>query len=304
MSFADYDIVGELARSGMGIVIYRARHRSTGRMVSVEMARDVHLDGGSRNRAHLLGRYEAIALLDHPNLLPIFEVGEVEGLLYLVRPDHQGKFLDHHPRPPAGMSAHLVEQLALGIHHAHEHGIFHCDVKPANVLLLAGVPMLAGFDCARVRFLHPPAETDHCMLPEGTLVGTPAFMAPEQAQGKAREFTPAIDVWGLGALLFTLLTGQPPFQRSTVIDTIMALVQEPVPEVRSIEASVPKNLEAICCRCLQKKPEDRYGSALALAEDLGRFCRGEPIEARPLESPSLAVRLRDLMRGWWGRSEG
>jgi serine/threonine-protein kinase len=297
VGFYDYQLQGEVWRSGSAVVS-SALHLGTGRRMSVEVINGLWLQGRDfAGRARHLAKLEAVALLSHPNLWPILEVGEIDGALYVVNPALDGGFLAErvqHGRVAPRQAARWVEQLAGALQHAHDHGIFHRNIKPGNVALTAAeVPMLTGFGCSLVRFLRTPD-----LHGEGTIVGTPSFMSPEQALGRAARFDPAIDVWGLGALLFTLLTGQPPFRAASTLDTVLAVVNEETPALRDIEPAVERDLEAVCLKCLRKKPEERYASAEDLAEDLRRYQRGEPLSL--LSPGSLTQRMGEWVRGWWG----
>jgi serine/threonine-protein kinase len=298
VGFHDYQMQHEVWRSAIAVV-YGAVHVPTGRRVCVEVIRGVWLRGqdiGPRSRH--LAKLEAVALLSHPNVWPILEVGEIDGALYAVNPalDRNGFLAERveQGRVPPRQAAVWVEQVAGGVQHAHDHGIFHRNIKPGNVVLTAaGVAQLTGFGCSLVRFLRTPEPGTDTVI-----VGTPSFMAPEQALGRAGAFEPGIDVWGLGALLYTLLAGQPPFRAASTLDTVMAVVHQETPALRDLEPSVERDLEAICLKCLKKKREDRYASAAEVAEDLRRYQRGEPTGLVP--SASLSRRMGEWVRWWWG----
>jgi serine/threonine-protein kinase len=275
-----YDLLGELGRGGMGVV-YRARQRGLGRLVALKMIRAAGLVDGEpllRFRAEA----EAVARLRHPNIVQIYEIGELAGRPYFSLELAEGGSLDAKlagTPQPARQAAALVEPLARAVHHAHEHGIVHRDLKPSNVLLTAdGVPKLTDFGLARSLAEPGAAARTH----SGAVVGTPSYMAPEQAEGRPRATGPASDVYALGAILYEALTGRPPFRGPTVLDTLEQVrSQEPVPP-RHLQPGVPRDLETITLKCLQKDPGRRYASAAALADDLRRFLEDRPIVARPV----------------------
>jgi WD40 repeat protein len=270
-----YEILGVLGRGGMGIV-YKARQLGLERVVALKMILQAsHASAEERQRFH--GEAQAVARLQHPHIVQIYEVGEHQGWPYFSLEFCAGGNLDQKldgtPLAPL-QAAHLVEALARATHVAHGAGIVHRDLKPANVLLTAdGAPKIADFGLARRLDVAGQTRT-------GAVLGTPSYMAPEQA-GKAKEATPAADTYALGAILYELLTGRPPFKAATDLDTVLQVAsQEPV-SVRRLQPRTPKNLETICHKCLEKDPKKRYTSAAALAEDLRRFQAGEPIAARP-----------------------
>jgi serine/threonine-protein kinase len=273
-----YEIVGELGRGGMGVV-YLARQQSLDRLVALKMI----LAGGHASDLDLIRfRTEAaaVARLQHPNIVQVYEVGEHNGLPYfsleLCGGGSLAAKLREHPLP-ASQAAELVATLARAIHEAHQRGIVHRDLKPANVLLTAdGTPKISDFGLAK------QLDSQVGRTQTGAIVGTPSYMAPEQAEGKSRGVGPATDVYALGAILYELLTGRPPFQAETPLDTAMKVVsEEPVPP-RRLRPKLARDLETICLKCLEKEGRRRYASALELAEDLRRQLDGEPILARPL----------------------
>jgi tetratricopeptide (TPR) repeat protein len=289
-----YQILGELGRGGMGVV-YKARQVGLNRVVALKMI----LAGGHAG-AHDLARFraeaEAVARLQHPNIVQIYEVGEHEGRPYFSLEYVDGGNLAHHidgqPQPPR-RAAEVLKALAEAMDCAHRAGILHRDLKPANVLMAPGRdapvvgagaerPPLAGWVPKVTDFgLAKRLEEEAGQTREGAILGTPSYMAPEQAAGKVRELGPAVDIYALGAVLYDLLTGGPPFRGSTVMDTLQQVLhQEPVPPAR-VTAKVPRDLETICLKCLEKEPKKRYASAAALADDLGRFLSDRPILARP-----------------------
>jgi serine/threonine-protein kinase len=260
-------------------VVYRARQVELDREVALKMI----LTGGHagpEERARFRSEALAIGRLRHPNVVQIYEVGEHERLpffsLELMDGGSLAQRLGGKPLP-ALPAAHLVETLARAVHAAHQQGILHRDLKPGNVLLTPdGIPKIADFGLAK-RLEGASGHT-----PAGAILGTPSYMAPEQAAGDNRPIGPTADVYALGAILYELLTGRPPFNAATPLDTIMLVVnQEPLPPRRP-QPSVPRDLETVCLKCLEKEPAKRYVTALELAEDLGRFRAGEPIRAHPV----------------------
>jgi serine/threonine-protein kinase len=273
-----YEILELLGRGGMGVV-YKARHLLLNRLVALK----VIAAGGQANageRARFRTEAEAIARLQHPHVVQIYEVGEHQGLPYLalefVAGGSLAERLDGTPLP-ARQAARLVADLAGALHAAHGRGLVHRDLKPANVLLTEdGAPKVSDFGLAKLLDLGigPTAS--------GEVLGTPSYMAPEQADSRGRAVGPAADVYALGAILYELLTGRPPFRAATAMETVVqVLLEEPVPP-RRLQPATPRDLETICLKCLHKDPRRRYPSAAALAGDLERFLHDEPIRARPV----------------------
>jgi serine/threonine-protein kinase len=241
---------------------------------------------GDQEGARFRREAEAAARLQHPNIVQIYEIGEHEGLPFFSMEFCGGGSLDRRlagtPLAPRE-AATLVRTLAVAMQAAHQAGIIHRDLKPANVLLTSdGTPKITDFGLARQ--LDEVGQTQ-----TGAVIGTPAYMAPEQAQGH-KAVGPTIDVYALGAMLYEMLTGRPPFKATTSLDTIRQVIDdEPVPPSR-LNARVPRDLETICLKCLQKEPRRRYATAAALADDLERFLRGEPIRARAVGAIERAVK--------------
>jgi tetratricopeptide (TPR) repeat protein len=284
---AGYEILGELGRGGMGVV-YKARQKGLDRVVALKMI----LAGAHAGAIHLLRfrtEAEAVARLQHPNIVQIYDIGEQDGLPYFSLEYVDGGSLDKKlgGKPlPAREAARTAAILARAVQCAHEHGIIHRDLKPANVLLTRdGQPKITDFGLAKRLDAGPDSHTR-----SGTLIGTPSYMAPEQARGDVREVGTLADLYSLGAVLYELLTGRPPFQGATLLDTLeQARNQEPVPP-RQLNPKVPRDLETICLKCLQKEPARRYAGAAELAEDLRRFLDEEPIRARPVGTLERARR--------------
>jgi WD40 repeat protein/tetratricopeptide (TPR) repeat protein/tRNA A-37 threonylcarbamoyl transferase component Bud32 len=279
VSLPGYEILEEVGRGGMGVV-YKARQRGLNRLVAVKMIlAGSHATPEERRR--FLVEAEMAARLRHPNMVSIYEVGEHEGRLFLALEYVDGGTLAdtlRGPPRPAGEAAALIAQLAVAMQHAHQLGIIHRDLKPANILLQndeSRVPKITDFGLAR------PIQAAAHLTAAGLVVGTPAYMAPEQTQSSGQVGL-AGDVYSLGAILYELLTGRPPFVGATSLE-ILRQVQDAEPESPSrLRAGLPRDLVTICLRCLEKQPERRYPSAGALAEDLHRFLEGRPIAARPV----------------------
>jgi serine/threonine-protein kinase len=286
---AGYDILDVLGRGAMGVV-YRARQRGLNRVVALKM-----ILAGSHAGARELERFrteaEAVARIQHPHIVQIHEVGEEDGRPFFSLEYVDGGSLARKiagtPQPPRE-AAELVHLLAGAMQHAHKAGVIHRDLKPGNVLLTRdGTPKIADFGLAK----HLEQEAGQTQ--SGAILGTANYMAPEQAEGKSQQVGPLADVYGLGAILYELLTGRPPFRAPTMLETLEQVrSREPVAPSQ-LQPTVPGDLETICLKCLQKDPRKRYADAGALAEDTRRFLRGEPIRARPVG------RAERLWR--WGR---
>jgi serine/threonine protein kinase/tetratricopeptide (TPR) repeat protein len=276
MEFGDYELLEEIGRGGQGVV-YRARQKSLNRTVALKI---IAL-GQWATKSHLKRfrlEAEAAASLNHPSIVPIYEVGERDGACYFSMGLVEGGQLDAIAKRepvPHRRAAELIAKVARTVHYAHEHGILHRDIKPGNILLDAkGEPHLTDFGLARL------VETESSVTETLDVLGTPSYMAPEQAVGNNVAVSSATDVYGLGAVLYQLLTGQPPFAGGTTYETIKLLLDtEPRPP-RLLNPKVDRDLSTICLKCLEKDPKRRYSSALALAEDLERWLKHEPIAAR------------------------
>lgn len=284
--FGEYELLREIARGGMGVV-YLARHRRLGRVVALK-----RIIGGALADASALRRFEieaeAAARLDHPNIVPIFDVGQVSGQPYFTMAFVDGGSLASRLSDgplPTMEAAKMITSLADAVHYAHRQGVVHRDLKPGNVLLDAdGEPRITDFGLAK-RVDDIAGQTA-----SGELLGTPSYMPPEQASGKNRNIGPPADVYALGAVLYALMTGKPPFVGDSVMGVLIQVLEsEPIPP-RSVNASIDRDLETICLKALQKDPLKRYETAKALADDVRRFMAGEPIRARPVSGVERAVR--------------
>src|SRR5213593_913281 len=274
--FGDYELLEVIGRGGQGVV-YRARQKSLNRTVALKViglghwATEAHLKRFRREA-------EAAARLDHPCIVPIHEVGEREGSCYFSMNLVEGSQLDDVAKRepmPLRRAAELIAKLARAVHYAHEHGILHRDIKPGNVLLdRNGEPHLTDFGLARL------VETESTVTHTMEVLGTPSYMAPEQAKGDNAAVSNATDVYGLGAVLYQLLTGHPPFAGGTTYETIKLLLDTEPKQPRLLNPKIDRDLSTICLKCLEKNPKRRYSSALALAEDLERWLKHEPILAR------------------------
>lgn len=284
-----YELLGELGRGGMGVV-YQARQVRLNRLCALKMI----LAGAHANHEtsiRFLAEAEAVARLQHPNVVQIHHVGEADGLpffeLEYVGGGSLDRRLDGTPWP-ARRAAELVEPLARGVAEAHRLGIVHRDLKPGNILLAVdGTPKITDFGLAK------SLASESGLTRTDSIMGSPGYMAPEQAEGNAKAVNLHADVYALGAILYELLTGRPPFRGATVMETLEQVRStEPVPPSRLVPG-VPRDAETIALKCLQKEPSKRYSSAASLAEDLRRFLEGKPIQARP---------VGPLERGWrWCR---
>jgi serine/threonine protein kinase/tetratricopeptide (TPR) repeat protein len=284
----DYELLEEIGRGGQGVV-FRARQKSLNRIVALKV---VGL-GQWATPAHLKRfrlEAEAAASLDHPCIVPIYEVGERDDQCYFSMKFIEGGQLDEvveHSPISIRQAAELVSKVARTVHYAHEHGILHRDIKPGNILLDAkGEPQLTDFGLARL------VESESTVTRTLEVLGTPSYMAPEQAAGNNTELTAATDVFGLGAVLYQLLTGHPPFAGGTTYETIKLLLETEPRQLRLWNSKVDRDLSTICLKCLEKDPQRRYSSALALAQDLERWLKHEPIQARRIGVFARGKKLR------------
>ncbi|GAC1475357.1 MAG: serine/threonine-protein kinase [Isosphaeraceae bacterium] len=271
--FGDYELIEEIARGGMGVV-YKARQKSLNRVVALKMILSGQFASPvERERFRL--EAELAGNLDHPNIVPIYEVGEQDDRLYfsmkLVDGGSLARDIARWTDDPRA-SARLLATVARAVDYAHRRGFVHCDLKPANILLdAAGQPHVTDFGLAR------RVEGESTLTVSGALMGTPSYMAPEQASGERRDLTPSADVYGLGAILYELLTGRPPFRASSVAETVLQVLEREPPPPRQVRPGIPSELETVCLKCLEKSPNDRFGSAGELAETLDQYLRGEGI---------------------------
>jgi WD40 repeat protein len=297
----DYELRAELGRGGMGVV-YRARQVSLNRPVAVKLIRSGELAGEDELR-RFQNEAKAVAQLDHPGIVPVYEVGEHYGRRYfsmkLVSGGSLADRLTAYRDNPRAAAAILVEA-AEAVHHAHVRGILHRDLKPANILVDdEGHPQITDFGLAK----RVEAEDEAELTTSGALLGTPAYMAPEQALGRRSAITTATDVHGLGAVLYALLTGRAPFLGDSLMDTLTQVKEQPPVPPRKLNPKAPSDLEVMCLKCLEKDPRRRYTSAQALADDLQAWLEGRPITARrvsSLERAALFVRRRPALVSVYG----
>jgi TolB-like protein/Tfp pilus assembly protein PilF len=275
-NLGDYELLEEIGRGGQGIV-YRARQKSLNRTVALKVLSTGHWTTQARLKRFQL-EAETAASLDDPNIVPIYEIGECDGSCYFSMKFVEGAPLDQLVRRgllPIRRTAELIAKLARTVHYAHQRGILHRDIKPGNILVDAkGELHLTDFGLARL------TETESTVTRTIETLGTPSYMAPEQAIGNSSQLTSATDVYGLGAVLYHLLTGHPPFAGGTTYDTIRLLLETEPRQPRLWNLKIDRDLTTICLRCLEKNPQRRYPSALVLAEDLERWLKHEPIHAR------------------------
>jgi WD40 repeat protein len=301
-----YEILEELGRGGMGVV-YKARQLRLNRLVALKMIlAGAHADPADLARFQI--EAEAVARLQHPNIVQIYEVGECNGRPYFSLEFVEGGSLhdrlDGTPQPLTD-AARMIETLARAVHYAHERGIVHRDLKPANILLHAkseirnpksesgtgpGIDLPDSDFGFRISDLEPKVtdfglakqlDSEQCYTHTGAVLGTPMYMAPEQAEGRIKDIGPCTDIYALGAILYHLLTGRPPFRGATILETLEQVrLEDPLPPSR-LQPRLPRDLDTICLRCLEKHPLRRYATAAALADDLHRFLNGQPILARP-----------------------
>jgi eukaryotic-like serine/threonine-protein kinase len=279
-----FELEKELGRGGMGVV-YQARQLDPPRPVALKVLRP---KADPVVFARLRAEAEALARLRHPNVVEVYGIGEHAGRPYLIMEFCDGSNLENHllgqPQPPRA-AAELTATLARAVQHFHDLGVIHRDLKPANILLAGTVPKIADFGLAKllVGEMH--------LTQSGAILGSVGYMSPEQATGGTKHVGPAADIWALGCILYSLLTGDPPFQGMMDLETLTAIVEhDPPPPVG------PPELVAVCMKCLRKKPEDRYATAGAMADDLDRWLRGEPIAAGAEAAAERRSWLSSLLR--------
>ena len=283
--FGDYELLEEIARGGMGVV-WKARQSSLNRDVALKMIRAGAL-ASPDEVARFLREAEAAANLQHPNIVAIHEVGEHDGQHYFSMDWWTGRDLGalvtDGPLPPQ-RAARYVKIIAEAIHFAHQRGTLHRDLKPQNVLIdAADQPRITDFGLAKIM------KDDSQLTQSGVVMGSPSYMPPEQAAGRHGDIGPASDVYSLGAMLYELLTGRPPFRGATAMATLRDVMEAEPAAPRRLKADIPPDLETICLKCLEKSPSARYPTARALAEELDRFLKGEPIQARPASAVRKVV---------------
>jgi serine/threonine-protein kinase len=300
--FGDYELLEEIGRGGMGVV-FKAKHVTLGRTVALKMLlRGQFASGEDKDR--FVQEVKSVALLDHPNIVPVFEFGENDGRLFFSMPFVTGETLaDRLKRGPLPIrsASRMMVKIAKAIQHAHREGVTHRDLKPGNILIDdERNPFVTDFGLAM------PSRDSLRITRTGAVIGTPAFMSPEQAGGKTKQIGPASDVYSLGGILYNAVTGQPPFSAPTAMEMMLkVLEQEPEPP-RSINDRVPRDLEYIILRCLQKPSELRYESAHSLADDLLAFLKNEPVSANVGRISSFFSRMfrethhAPILENWGG----
>jgi serine/threonine-protein kinase len=296
-SFGDYELLEELGRGGMGVV-YRAWHRHLQRTVALKMV----LHGELATPADL-ARFEAearaAAHLEHPHIVPVYGAGECDGQAYfsmrLVEGQTLAALLARGPLRPQD-AARLLATVCRAVQYAHDHGILHRDLKPSNVLLdSVGQPFVTDFGLAK-RAPGTAGTTAGAPTASGTILGTPAYMAPEQVSGRRGVPSPASDVYSLGVILYEMLTGRPPFQAASPVDTLLLVLDQDPVRPRLLNPKVDSDLELICLKCLQKAPDLRYPSAAALADDLEAFLEGGPLSVRATGLRQVAAVFSRMLR--------
>jgi len=274
--FGRYALMEEIGRGGMGVV-YKARQKDLDRFVAIKMILASHL-ASPKQVERFYAEARAAARVQHPNIVVIHEVGQCRGQHYFAMEYVAGgglpRLIEHGPLPPEAAARHVLT-VARAVEHLHAQGIVHRDLKPSNILLdEAGQPYVTDFGLAKM------LESAGNSTKTGAIVGTPSYMAPEQAAGRVSAVGPRSDIYSLGAILFELLTARPPFRCDNPMETLVQVLEGEPPRPSQLRPGLPPALESICLKCLEKDPADRYPTAAALAEDLGRYLHGEPVEAR------------------------
>jgi serine/threonine protein kinase len=300
-AFGDYELLEEVGRGGMGVV-YKARQKALDRLVALKMILPGPLSGAD-DLQRFRTEAEATARLHHPNIVAIHEVGEISGQHFYSMDYIDGPSLSKrlgNGLLPGRAAARYLQTIARAISHAHCQDILHRDLKPSNILLDSNdEPHVTDFGLAK------RLGADSCQTRTGAVMGTPSYMSPEQAAGRTKELGPACDIYGLGAVLYELVTGRPPFHSDTPLDTLKHVIErEPAPP-RLLNPKVDRDLETICLKCLEKDPSRRYASAAALADDLGRYLNGESISVRSFNVLDRLTRTLDRSQydvefGSWG----
>ena len=289
LQFGDFELLGELGRGGMGVV-HKARQKALNKIVALKTT----LAGGfqsGRDVARLQFEAESAARLEHPNIVPIYGAGVYQGMPFFSMRFVSGGTLAERMKEYARdlpRGAGLLAKIARGVHYAHQRGVVHRDLKPGNILIENGEPMIADFGLAKTMDLPSGLSVS------GAIVGTPAYMAPEQARG-GRGLTTSADVYSLGAILYEMLTGRPPFRAGSQLETIRLVIEQSPLAPSELGKDLPRDLEAVCLKCLEKNAGNRYATAAELADDLERFRRGEAVLAKPrgvLSRFHLAVKGR------------
>ena len=293
--FGDYQLLEEIDRGGMGVV-YKARQLSLNRVVALKMILSGHL-ASQEDVQRFHSEAEAAANLDHPGIVPVYEVGQQGGYHYfsmgLIEGPSLASLVDQGPMPPRE-AAEIIQKVAEAVAFAHTHGVIHRDLKPANILLSQNplpqsgshhadglahgwwTPRITDFGLAK------RVQVDSDLTTAGQILGTPSYMPPEQARGDVAEVAEAADIYSIGAILYALLTGRPPFHGDHPLDVLIQVIEQDVKSARELNGKIPRDLNTICLKCLAKDPRLRYQSSQALADDLQRFLNGESIEAKPL----------------------
>jgi serine/threonine protein kinase len=293
-TFGGYHLIEELGRGAMGVV-YKAWQPSLQRFVALKMIlRGEH--ASVADLARFRGEARSAGGLSHPNIVPVYEVGECEGQAYFSMQYVEGTTLAARLARgplPSRDAARYMAAIARAVHHAHEHGILHRDLKPSNVLIDDhDQPLVTDFGLAK-RVSTTGQSASGGLTGTGAIVGTPSYMAPEQAAGRLGTPQAASDIYSLGAILYELLTGRPPFQAASAVDVLLMVRTEEAVRPRMLNRNIDPDLEMICLRCLEKRPEHRYASAAALADDLDAYLQGNPVSAR---SSSIAYLVGRLFR--------